>query len=100
MCLKSVYSLTHVFLTSSPVILYACCLISDGCQVYFSVPPIRQAQQLLDHVVGHLLHELQGLHVVTSRGKDLVEPRKVLVQTTLHAAHGAGHLKGKEAEDG
>ncbi|TNN78065.1 hypothetical protein EYF80_011819 [Liparis tanakae] len=53
-----------------------------------------QAQQLFDHVVSHLLHELQGLHVVAPRGEDLVQPGEVLVQAALHAAHGSGHLQG------
>ncbi|KAF3853834.1 hypothetical protein F7725_014522 [Dissostichus mawsoni] len=76
------------------VVLHSCCLISDGCKVHFSLLPVRQAQQLFDHVVRHLLHELQGLHIVTPRGEDLVQPGEVLVQAALHAAHQAGGDSG------
>lgn len=72
-------------------------MIGDGGQVHVGPVPVRQAQQLLDHVVGHLLHELQRLHVVAARGEDLVQPGQVLVQARLHAAHGAGHLEGDAA---
>lgn len=85
---------------SSPVVLYVCCLISDGCQVHFGPIPVRQTHQLLDHIVSHLLHELQGLHIVTPRGEDLVQPCKVLVQAALHAAHGASYLEGTRGEKG
>lgn len=85
-------------LVYSPVILYPCGLISDGRQVHFSVLPVRQAQQLFDYVVSHLLHELQGLHVVASRSEDLVQPGEVLVQTSLHVAHGTSHLQGEKRQ--
>lgn len=84
-----------VRLRSSPVVLYARRLISDGRQVHFGPIPVRQAQQLLDHIVSHLLHELQGLHVVAPRGEDLVQPCEVLVEAASHATHGARHLEGK-----
>lgn len=91
---------THVPLRPSPVVLHIRRLISDGCQVHFSLLPVGQAQQLFDHVVGHLLHELQGLHVVAPRGEDLVQPGEVLVQAALHAAHGACHLEDRRGRGG
>lgn len=86
--------------SSSPVVLYICCLISNGGQVHFSLLPVRQTEQLLDHVVRHLLHELQGLNVVAPCGEDLVQPRQVHVKAALHAAHGAGHLGGHKRTGG
>lgn len=88
------------FFCSSPVVLYVCYLIGDGCQVHFSLIPVGQTKQLLDHIVSHLLHELQGLHIVAPRGEDLVQPRKVLVQAAFHATHGASYLEGHKRRGG
>ncbi len=92
-------SILHVSFCGTPVVLYLCRLISDDCQVHLCLLPVRQTKQLLDHIVGHLLHELQRLHVVAPRSEDLVQPCEVLVQAALHAAHGAGHLEGTREEE-
>lgn len=78
--------------TSSPVVLHAGCLLGHGGQVHLGFVPVGEAQELLDDVVGHLLHELQRLHVVAASGEDLVQPGQVLVEAAAHAAHGAAHL--------
>lgn len=78
---------------SSPVILDAGNLSRQLGEVSADAPPGRQPLQLQDDAAGQLLSELEGLHVIPPRGQELVQPRQVLLQPSLHLQRGAGNLR-------